>query len=48
MGEQVKRIKRELKFKGAILEFYQDLSGLNFSSKRIKSELRVEIWYLVN
>ena len=29
MGEQVKRIKRELKFKGTILEFYQDMMEIN-------------------
>lgn len=29
MSEQVKRIKRELKFKGAILDFYQDTMEIN-------------------
>ena len=29
MSEQIKRIKRELKFKGAILEFYQDTMEIN-------------------
>lgn len=29
MGEYVKRIKRELKFKGTILEFYQDTMEIN-------------------
>ncbi len=29
MSDQIKRIKRELKFKGTILEFYQDMMEIN-------------------
>ena len=29
MSEKIKRIKRELKFKGAILDFYQDTMEIN-------------------
>ena len=29
MSEQIKRLKRELKFKGTILEFYQDTMEIN-------------------
>ena len=28
MSEQIKRVNRELKFKGTIIDFYQDLMGI--------------------